>query len=222
MQSNKRSAQTPLSATENDFNRFTRSRARLQGNSEAHLEIDAEPIAGSRGGGSRGRTSHEENAAGDETNALNNEAASNNNRNSELNRNRNENQIENINQIESPSRSNSLIGRSQYSISEMFDMAKRNMFPQKFIYYGKDFSQKKAYTSVLNFYDHREKFNEKPLSKQKFDFTCIISECKLVASFGAVSNLNTHLLKHDSTKAWYKSYKKTKKIEVNTLFLKAN
>ncbi len=41
MQSNKRSAQTPLSATENDFNRFTRSRARLQGNCEAHLEIDA-------------------------------------------------------------------------------------------------------------------------------------------------------------------------------------
>ena len=100
---------------------------------------------------------------------------------------------------------NNTKGRSQYSVSEMFELAKQNMYPKKCIYFGKDFSKKKEYTSVLNFYDHPTKFSEKPSSKKKFDFICKIEDCKLTASFGAVTNLNTHLKQHDSTKAWYKS-----------------
>ena len=39
----------------------------------------------------------------------------------------------------------------------------------------------------------------------------------MTASFGAVTNLNTHLKQHESTKAWYYSYKKNKKSRGNFL-----
>ena len=44
----------------------------------------------------------------------------------------------------------------------MLALAKIKKFPQKTIYYGKDYLQKKSYTPVLNFYDHQTKLTKKP------------------------------------------------------------
>ena len=94
----------------------------------------------------------------------------------------------------------------------MLDLAKNNIFPKKNIYYGNNHSQKKTYTPILNFYKHTTKFDKKPSSTDKFDFKCQVKDCPktLLASFGAVTNLKTHLQRHVSLNECYKIYLKQK------------
>ena len=215
----KRAPNTPLSATNETGGTLTRSRARLQAQSAEDIDLEIYNIepdsskGGSRGG--RGGRNGLSNRANE-----NNEVIVMNHNNHQESTDLNQNG-QNINQevqleesqINNPplnhQNSNPTIRRSQYSVSEMFKLAKKHMYPKKCIYFGNNFEKKKEYTSVLNFYDHPIKFKEKPKNKEKIYFICRIEDCEtsLQASLGAVTNLNTHLKQHESTKAWYNSFK---------------
>ena len=223
---NKRAPCSPLSATTETGGSLTRQRARLQGQSDQDLIVldqNSELLSKRKTnrGGNRGENSgaqpNIETESASESNEINgNDDTSHQETNIGGQLEETEVNIPQLNH-QTSSNLNTSEGRSQYSVSEMFELAKQNMYPKKIIYFGKDYSKKKEYTSVLNFFDHPSKFNEKPSNEKKFEFICKIAKCKMTASFGAVTNLNTHLKQHESTKAWYYSYKKNKKSRGNFL-----
>ena len=77
-------------------------------------------------------------------------------------------------------------------VENLIELANKNEFPHKlFIIEGKEH----LYTPVCHFFKSETIFANKPKSVK---FECIIKKCVLNCSFGAFTNLNKHLLKHDS------------------------
>ena len=86
------------------------------------------------------------------------------------------------------------------NVEKLTQLASKDEFPHKrFIIEGKEH----FYTPVCHFFKSETTFINKPKSVK---FECKIKNCVLNCSFGALSNLNKHLLKHDESRRWYKKY----------------
>ena len=56
------------------------------------------------------------------------------------------------------------------------------------------------YTAVTHFFDTNTYYEEKPATKVQF--ICKISNCVLKCKLGELTNLNSHLLKHEMGRKW--------------------
>jgi hypothetical protein len=90
-----------------------------------------------------------------------------------------------------------------FSLENMFEFAKNDRYPPKYLYFG---SKKKKYSAVLHFFDHQTRFDTKPEKNKSLYFVCKLQNCKLSCNIGEFTNLNKHLAKHESTLKWYNSY----------------
>ena len=100
-----------------------------------------------------------------------------------------------------------LEGNESFTVDQMINLSHQKIFPLKCVYFG---AHKKKYTPVLHFFDHECEFDEFS-EKAKIKFICKQEKCVKHESFGALSNLNKHLLLHEKSKQWYQNYVKSKK-----------
>lgn len=97
--------------------------------------------------------------------------------------------------------------QDSFTVAKMIELGRHKIFPKKFVFMDQ---LKKSYTPVLHFFDHQSEFEEAP-EKMKVKFICKIDGCVKYESFGALTNLNKHLLTHQESAQWYQSYIKSKK-----------
>jgi hypothetical protein len=90
-----------------------------------------------------------------------------------------------------------------FSLENMFEFAKNDRYPPKYLYFG---SKKKKYSAVIHFFDHQTRFDSKPEKNTSLYFVCKLQNCRLSCNIGEFTILNKHLAKHESTLKWYNSY----------------
>jgi len=85
-------------------------------------------------------------------------------------------------------------------VEKLIQLANKDEYPHKlYIIEGKEY----FYTPVYHFFKLESIFINKPKTVK---FECKIKNCVLNCSFGALTNLNKHLIKHDESRRWYKKY----------------
>jgi hypothetical protein len=96
---------------------------------------------------------------------------------------------------------NSLLNKIEdFKVEKLIQLANKDEYPHKlFIIEGKEY----FYTPVCHFFKSDSIFVNKPKTVK---FECKIKNCVLNCSFGALTNLNKHLFKHDESRRWYKKY----------------
>ena len=93
---------------------------------------------------------------------------------------------------------------SEYTLDEIFEMAKSKKFPPKRIFYFGN--KKKAYTPITHFFTTTNKFSNRP-ANMKCKVQCCNSDVYIKLDPKAdFSNANKHLFVHQSTKEWYNAY----------------
>ena len=86
----------------------------------------------------------------------------------------------------------------EFSVQDLYDMAKKGEFPKKVFIFGQD---KSTYTQRLQFFTSIRIFSDRP--KGYLSFVCKICEVVISAKFPEFNNLNNHLKIHDD---WRKNW----------------
>lgn len=87
-----------------------------------------------------------------------------------------------------------------YSLQELFNLAKDNIFPPKVFFIGKI---ERNYTPVTHFFTCNNKCTE---FGETIKLVCKIGGCIYNCKLGDFTNLNKHLKTHPETHKWYRSY----------------